>query len=645
MRLPNRSLKTLQAAVAAAGLVHGHSSYSNMMLDYNMSTSATMITTFREPSARLTSHFRYHWGKGQAYAAELMRTGGRDAVLHAYSQFVEVRGPMQGRSIAFQHAPEEVWTGSGCGQAKTAHSSNLYESTRCERRVSPDTLAKIEAFIAQRFAVVGVLERPAETLEVLRCRLGIVAAAQDAGAIVAEMPHSASTAQRGKYPVELPRDTAAVRDSTSLEWHLYRHANAVLSADVACCRRLAASRPPMGQKHSSPPPPPAHSREWLAPEAAPASWPFWFEHSPTQRVGIGKTMFSYFNSAAAAALLGRDLATRAYDDAVAFDGGGSGSTSSILRRVVVNQSSSTIHVPSSARSWFAAVGRKDLCVGCADGLCFFTCLWPFPTEINSSPSTCASSQRMWRPAQQGASVPCPFRCNPRHPLSPWYAMLGTEATGRPSPVADVEPGRTDGAAAIVPVIHFRCVIVEGDKAINTLTWDQLPFGTRLMGLLRHRYYLDRIPKGATAIRLVGVDSSGTAADRLNPNCASALNLLKASLQKLAPVQMVKHSLDDDWSTLATAKVLICGLSEFCLTAAMVGPKRVYFPYVAYPGSEQGNDSPTGDPPSWQPSSQNIIQEHRRKSDFHWVSHAPGEVMNCYNVSKLPWGTVRAFLES
>ena len=96
----NNSLKTLQAAVAEAGFVHSHASYSKMISMFGLDSSATMITSFRKPEDRLDSHFRFHFGKGQAYVNGLMRAGGEAAVVKAHAEFVETQGPTQGRIIA-----------------------------------------------------------------------------------------------------------------------------------------------------------------------------------------------------------------------------------------------------------------------------------------------------------------------------------------------------------------------------------------------------------------------------------------------------------------------------------------------------------------------------------------------------------------
>ena len=119
--------------------------------------------------------------------------------------------------------------------------------------------------------------------------------------------------------------------------------------------------------------------------------------------GIGKTLLSYWNSVSLAALLGRGLVTSAYDAAdVAYDGDDQGGrTSSVLTQYVRNYSSAELRaaVPTIATRMFGEVSAEFLsrCVECADGVCFWRCLWPFPTEVCPPrlPPSASSSLRNW----------------------------------------------------------------------------------------------------------------------------------------------------------------------------------------------------------------------------------------------------------
>lgn len=81
--------------------------------------------------------------------------------------------------------------------------------------------------IASEYAVVGVLERLEETLEVLKCRAPWVNATG--------IPHKNPTP---RYPVQLKDNEQLMRQISAKDIQLYVLANLVLSLDVACCRKL-----------------------------------------------------------------------------------------------------------------------------------------------------------------------------------------------------------------------------------------------------------------------------------------------------------------------------------------------------------------------------------------------------------------------
>ncbi len=82
-------------------------------------------------------------------------------------------------------------------------------------------------YVAQRYAVVGVLERLDETLGVLRCRLPWLR-----GGI---FPRANPTRP---YPELLRDDVARLRRVGKLAFDLYDLAGGILTADSSCCQRL-----------------------------------------------------------------------------------------------------------------------------------------------------------------------------------------------------------------------------------------------------------------------------------------------------------------------------------------------------------------------------------------------------------------------
>ena len=243
-------------------------------------------------------------------------------------------------------------------------------------KISPDLRAMTCRTHAhtRRYAVVGILERPKETLEVcdarrrthtaytapsqapsvhtviirsapcvaqvMRCRLPMVAAARlvpadslpvilpgeslggssHQRADLPPLPQNTTSLQRWESPLPLPSFprvgskpsvSPLLRRGTAIERRLYRLAHEILTSDVQCCRAVAKAKPaPRPGDPLAPPPPPNLRKaraQRLSPADAPASWPFLHEHLPAQHMGIGKTLFAYYNVLSLAALLGRDV--------------------------------------------------------------------------------------------------------------------------------------------------------------------------------------------------------------------------------------------------------------------------------------------------------------------------------------------------
>ena len=81
-----------------------------------------------------------------------------------------------------------------------------------------------------------------------------------------------------------------------------------------------------------------------------------------------------------------------------------------------------------------------------------------------------------------------------------------------------------------------------------------------------------------------------------------------------------------------AQLLLCGLSEFCLTAAMANPHAAYFPY-AVAGPTFFAPSPRLDG----------IRRADAAAGFHWAPVEPGGVMFSLDVIGSSWEAVREFL--
>ena len=137
-------------------------------------------------------------------------------------------GPGQPKCVQFsqalaQHAPPAVFSRNGSTQWT---SPGCY---RCNPSGNEEHASKEAVFqnLVQRFSVVGILERRNETLEVMRCRVPWVHAQA--------FPHENPTKP---FPVHLQNDAELMHQITADDAELVSLANRVLSADVACCRKL-----------------------------------------------------------------------------------------------------------------------------------------------------------------------------------------------------------------------------------------------------------------------------------------------------------------------------------------------------------------------------------------------------------------------
>lgn len=213
--------RALRDAAAVADVLVGHGSADYFEHYLRWRPNATMATMFRLPSDRLASDFRWQSGRGREYAEALLKRGGANALHAAFDEYLS-------NHTADARAVQQHRSRQGC---RVASSIGAYEF--CEEALSSSARELNEAMrlIEQRFAIVGVLERPEETLEVVRCRLPWAAAS------AAALPHVAATAQTWAYPVTLKLESAAMRRATALEDRLYALANELLSADVECCRK------------------------------------------------------------------------------------------------------------------------------------------------------------------------------------------------------------------------------------------------------------------------------------------------------------------------------------------------------------------------------------------------------------------------
>ena len=198
-------------------------------LEWRGRSAGTFVTLFRQPSARAESLFRYRGGRGQEFASAVIARNG--SLQHEYEQFLAQQAPTM--QAAWLHSPLDVFPPgadlSTWGRPSAAGSTAM----------TTQQIGRVLAFIARRYSAVGVLERSAETAEVLRCRLPWVNATR--------LPHVEANSQTWTYPVTLVAQAELLQKHTAVEQYLYEWANLLLSKDLDCCR----SPPRRTQPHSS----------------------------------------------------------------------------------------------------------------------------------------------------------------------------------------------------------------------------------------------------------------------------------------------------------------------------------------------------------------------------------------------------------
>mmetsp|Transcript_139082 Transcript_139082/g.432713 ORF Transcript_139082/g.432713 Transcript_139082/m.432713 type:complete len:402 (-) Transcript_139082:83-1288(-) len=182
-----------------------------------------------------------------------------------------------------------------------------------------------------------------------------------------------------------------------------------------------------------------------------------------------------------------------------------------------------------------------------------------PTELQ---------QRLWKALNNQSDDVC-WECPFPHgnKLSPWRIfgdvifndtvktvekMIRTSEDKRTKRYTDWSQRRSWG------VLHFRC-----DKTL----WKNEQYG-----FMRHSVIAERLPKTTTNMLIVGQAHSK------EPLCGQILGDLVSWLQaRHLKVAFQETNEADDWLTLATAPILFCSSSTYCLTAGMGNPNTVYFP--------------------------------------------------------------------
>mmetsp|Transcript_371 Transcript_371/g.1238 ORF Transcript_371/g.1238 Transcript_371/m.1238 type:complete len:396 (+) Transcript_371:86-1273(+) len=247
----------------------------------------------------------------------------------------------------------------------------------------------------------------------------------------------------------------------------------------------------------------------------------------------------------------------------------------------------------------------------------------FPKEVpapNSTPSELQS--RLWKTMSKMKDVcwECPF---PHGRLyGPWRLVgdLIFEETARTVEsmiLASEDPKTKDYTdwtdRRSWAVLHFRC-----DKTI---------WGNEQYGFLRHAFIRKRLPKSTTHMLIVGqVKSDEMLCQQI---LEDLVHWLEEARHLSVSLQETKGEAND-WLTLATAPLLFCSSSTYCLTAAMGNPNTAYFPVngdnmVVLPDGPELAEAASLRPPG-----------------FHFVpqDYVPGPA-----VSGMEWEDLQAYLHA
>ena len=236
-KLPeNMTLTQLRKIAERADILIGHSSIAWEEAPGGLSWrdgNFSRVTLIRDPISTLQSLFRYNGGNASARIASILARN--QTLQQGYDEWLRSRCTLQANGAC---APIE----GGATQVVTYHrpACNMpgkQSALRCahSRGIIPDlsfnttpdlTLAMMN--LVHEYAVVGVLERREETLEVLKCRIPWLSPI--------EFPHSNPTAP---YPVLLEDNETLMHQISEQDQTVYEVANMILSVDIACCRRYA----------------------------------------------------------------------------------------------------------------------------------------------------------------------------------------------------------------------------------------------------------------------------------------------------------------------------------------------------------------------------------------------------------------------
>jgi len=190
-----------------------------------------------------------------------------------------------------------------------------------------------------------------------------------------------------------------------------------------------------------------------------------------------------------------------------------------------------------------------------------------PSEVQAGREPSQLQDRLWGKmrATEDVCTNCPFPCGNAH--APWRILGRTILSETAALIARVIGESSDATKTYTDwtarrnwaVVHYRC---------DATIWKNEQYG-----FFRHGFFGERLPGTTTSVLLVGQVSSA------DPLCREIMGSFVKWLHddRGLHVAFQETRPEDDWLTLATAPILFCTSSTFCLTAGLGNPNTVYYP--------------------------------------------------------------------
>lgn len=190
-----------------------------------------------------------------------------------------------------------------------------------------------------------------------------------------------------------------------------------------------------------------------------------------------------------------------------------------------------------------------------------------PSEVQAETEPSQLQDHLWDKMKMAGDVctACPFPCG--KPYAPWRIFGQTILNETAELVARVISKSSDRTKRCTDwtarkswaVVHYRC-----DGTIWT---------NEQYGFFRHGFFKERLPNTTTSVLLVGqVHSSDPLCQKIMGNFVTWLRDDRG-----LDVSFQETTVQDDWLTLATAPILFCTSSTFCLSAGLGNPNTVHYP--------------------------------------------------------------------